>query len=53
MEELCRGLRRVADSDDVYVAPGDEAGVLVRILINAHAEDDQVGLVVVELEEGR
>ncbi len=43
----------IVHSDQVDVAHGDEVPVHLGIFIDAHSQDDQIGLVVMELEEGR
>jgi len=51
--ELCGGLFGVADGDQVNVAASEEAAVRIGIVVDGNGENGQVGLVVVEIEQGR
>jgi len=51
VEELRGRLRRVPNRDEVDMAAGDKARVLIGIFVNAHAQNHEIGLVVVKLNE--
>jgi len=44
---------RIADRDQVDVAIADEARVLIRVLIDADRKDGEIGIVVMQLKQGR
>lgn len=46
------GLFGITDGDEVDVTAANEAGVRVRVLIDADAQDDQIRVIVVELKQG-
>ena len=53
VEELGGGLIGIANCDEVYMAAEDEVRVGVCILVDADGEHHEVGVVVVQLEQGR
>jgi len=52
VEELGGSFIRVADGDQVNAAPGDEVAVGVGVFVDADGQDGEVGLVVVQIEQG-
>ena len=52
MEESSGRLFGIADGDQIDVPIADEAGVGVGIVVDADRQNDQIGVVVMELEEG-
>ncbi len=53
MKQLGGRLRWIAHGCEIDVSADKEATVRVWILIDAHAQDHQVGLVAMELNQGR
>lgn len=51
VEEACGGLAGVADRNEIDVAIPDEGRVGVGVFVDGDGEDDEVGIVVVELEK--
>jgi hypothetical protein len=53
IEELGGRLVGVAHGDEVDVAPSDEVGVRDGVFVDADGENNKVGILVMELQEGR
>jgi len=53
VEEVGRGLMGIAHSDQVNMAIADEAGILIWVFVDADGEDGEIGIIVVQLEQGR
>ena len=51
LEECGCGLFGIADSDEVYMTADKEILVFIRILVDAYADNRQVGQIVVQLDE--
>ena len=49
--KLRRGLGRIADRNQVYMMADDKAAIIVRVFVDADSEDNDVGTVVVQLEQ--
>ena len=53
MEQLGGLLARIAHRNEVDMPPGEKILVRLAILVDAHAQDHQIRLIVVQLEQGR
>ena len=53
VKETGSSFTRIADGDQIDVAIADETGVLIGILIDADRQNSEIGIVVVELDQGR
>ena len=49
--ELCSGLAGVANRGQVHMASDDEVRIGIGIFVDADGEDDQIGLIVVQIKQ--